>query len=78
MARFDTIIRGGMIIDGTRAPRRKADLGISQGRIAKIGRLDPRDADKVLDAGDCIVAPGFVDLHTHYDAQIFWDPYCTL
>ncbi|MEW6472098.1 MAG: amidohydrolase family protein [Actinomycetota bacterium] len=78
MARFDTIIRGGMIIDGTRAPRRKADLGISRGRVAKIGRLDPRDADTVLDAGDCIVAPGFVDLHTHYDAQIFWDPYCTL
>ena len=78
MARFDTIIRGGMIIDGTRAPRRRADIGIKQGRVAKIGRLDPGDAATVLDAGDCIVAPGFVDLHTHYDAQIFWDPYCTL
>src|SRR5687767_6378505 len=78
MATFDTIIRGGMVIDGTRAPRRKADVGIRNGRVAKIGRLDPKDADKILDAGDCIVAPGFVDLHTHYDAQIFWDPYCTL
>src|SRR5436305_14739950 len=78
MARFDTIIRNGMIIDGTRVPRRRADLGISQGRVAKIGRLDPKDAERVFDADGCIVAPGFVDLHTHYDAQIFWDPYCTL
>ena len=53
MARFDTIIRGGMIIDGTRVPRRRADLGISNGRVAQIGRLDSRDAERVFDAGDC-------------------------
>lgn len=78
MALFDTIIKHGMIIDGTRMPRLRADLGIKDGRVAKIGRLDPEDAEHVIDAADCIVAPGFVDLHTHYDAQIFWDPYCTL
>jgi N-acyl-D-amino-acid deacylase len=78
MALFDTIIKNGMIIDGTRVPRLHGDLGIKDGRVAKVGRLDAGDADRVIDADGCIVAPGFVDLHTHYDAQIFWDPYCTL
>ena len=78
MALFDTVIKNGMIVDGTRAPRLRADLGIKNGRVARIGQLQANDAERVIDAGDCIVAPGFVDLHTHYDAQIFWDPYCTL
>lgn len=78
MALFDTVIKDGMLIDGTRVPRRRTDLGIKNGRVARIGRLRASDAERVIDAGDCIVAPGFVDLHTHYDAQIFWDPYCTL
>src|SRR5437660_2365238 len=78
MAVFDTVLKDGMIIDGTRVPRLRGDLGIKDGRVAKIGRLRSRDADRVIDASDCVVAPGFVDLHTHYDAQIFWDPYCTL
>jgi N-acyl-D-amino-acid deacylase len=78
MARYDTIIRGGMVVDGTRMPRRRCDVGIVNGRIAKLGHLNPGDAGRVLDAGGMVVAPGFVDLHTHYDAQVFWDPYCTL
>ena len=78
MARFDTIIKDGMIIDGTRVPRYRGDIGIKDGRVACIGRLSEHEAERVLDASDCIVAPGFVDLHTHYDAQVFWDPYCTL
>ncbi len=78
MAEFDTIIRDGMIIDGTRMPRFRGDIGIKNGRIAKIGRLRPSDAARVIDATGKIVAPGFVDLHTHYDAQIFWDPYCSI
>src|SRR5215471_9829358 len=78
MAEFDTIIKDGMIIDGTRVPRYQADIGIKAGKIAEIGRLKSSDADKVLDASGQIVAPGYIDLHTHYDAQIHWDPYCTI
>ena len=78
MADFDLIIKDGMIIDGTRMPRYRADLGIKKGRIAKIGRLRSSDATRTLDATGQIVAPGFVDLHTHYDAQLFWDPHCTI
>jgi N-acyl-D-amino-acid deacylase len=75
---YDRIIRNGMVVDGSRQPRYRADIGIRGGRVAAIGRLDPADAAEVLDATGLIVAPGFVDLHTHYDAQLFWDPYCTL
>jgi N-acyl-D-aspartate/D-glutamate deacylase len=78
VAEFDVVIRGGMVIDGTRLPRYQADLGIKQGRIAKIGKLKSHDAKKVIEAGGLNVVPGFVDLHTHYDAQLFWDPYCTI
>ena len=78
MAAFDTVIRGGTIVDGTRVPRYKADIGITDGKIAKIGRLASHDATKVIDAGGLIVAPGFIDLHTHYDAQVHWDPYCSI
>src|SRR5215472_1704649 len=69
----DLIIRNGTIVDGTGAPGRHADVAISNGRIAEIGKC--RDsARRVLDASDLIVAPGFIDPHTHYDAQICWDP----
>ncbi|MYH96895.1 MAG: amidohydrolase family protein, partial [Acidimicrobiia bacterium] len=78
MTTYDTIIAGGMVVDGTRAQRLRADVGIKDGQIAKIGRLRASDADEVLDADGMIVAPGHIDLHTHYDAQLFWDPYCTL
>jgi N-acyl-D-aspartate/D-glutamate deacylase len=78
MAMFDTIIKGGTIVDGTRVPRYKADLAIKNGKIVQIGRLKSSDATKVIDASGLIVAPGFIDLHTHYDAQIHWDPYCTI
>jgi N-acyl-D-amino-acid deacylase len=78
MARYDTIIRNGTIIDGRNIPRFVGDIGISNGRIARIGRLGEADATQVIDATGLIVAPGFVDLHTHYDPQLFWDPYCTI
>jgi N-acyl-D-aspartate/D-glutamate deacylase len=78
MAEFDTIIKDGTIIDGTRVPRYKADIGIKNGKIGKIGRLNTSDAKQVLDARGLIVAPGGIDLHTHYDAQIHWDPYLTI
>ncbi|MGO9062665.1 MAG: N-acyl-D-amino-acid deacylase family protein [Candidatus Binataceae bacterium] len=78
MANYDIIIKGGTVVDGTRLPRYKADVAIKDGRIAHIGGLRSADADQVLDAAGLIVAPGFVDLHTHYDAQIQWDPWCTI
>ena len=78
MAEFDTVIRNGMIVDASRLPRARDDMGIKDGRIAKIGRLKDHEGAKVIDAGGLIVAPGFVDLHTHYDAQLFWDPHCSI
>ena len=78
MAVYDRIIRGGTIFDGTRVPRYRADIAVKDGVIAEIGRISPGDAREVLDADGLHVAPGFIDLHTHYDAQVFWDPYCTL
>lgn len=78
MAEYDLLIKNGMIVDGTRAPRFRDDLAIKDGKIAKIGRTQAHEAKKVIEADGLIVAPGFIDLHTHYDAQIFWDPYLTL
>ncbi len=76
---YDIIVRGGTVVDGTRLPRYRADVGIRGGRVIKLGRIAATaTAERVLDATGCIVAPGFVDLHTHYDAQIHWDPYCTI
>ena len=78
MAEYDLVIRGGTIVEGTGVPRYKADVAIKNGRIAMIsGRIKAGGA-KEIDASGSIVAPGFVDLHTHYDAQLYWDPYCSL
>jgi len=78
MADFDIQIKGGTVVDGTRVPRYRGDVWIRDGKIAQIGGRAPGFAKKVIDADGLIVAPGFVDLHTHYDAQIRWDPYCTI
>lgn len=77
MEQFDLLIRGGTIIDGTKRPRYVADLAIRDGKIARIGKDLQVDAGRTIDAGGKIVAPGVIDPHTHYDAQINWDPYCT-
>jgi N-acyl-D-amino-acid deacylase len=78
VATFDVVIRGGTVIDGTGSARYRADVAIRDGVIAEIGRIPAHEADDVLDANGLVVAPGFIDLHTHYDAQLFWDPYCSL
>ena len=78
VAEYDLIIKDGTIVNGTRTPRFVGDIGIKDGRIAQIGGLRRSQASRVLDASGLIVAPGFVDLHTHYDAQVQWDPYCTI
>src|ERR1700674_1531923 len=70
---YDIVIKGGTIVDGTGAPRFDADLALANGRIAEIGRIS-EDAAETIDARGLVVAPGFVDPHTHYDAQICWDP----
>ncbi len=78
MADYDTIIKGGTIIDGTLIPPYRADVGIKNGIITKIGHLKSSDATRVLDASGQTVAPGAIDLHAHYDAPIHWDPHCTI
>jgi N-acyl-D-aspartate/D-glutamate deacylase len=78
MATFDLHIKGGTVVDGTRVPRYRADVWIKDGQVAQIGGRAPGSAKQLIDADGLIVAPGFVDLHTHYDAQIRWDPYCTI
>ena len=78
MTQYDLHIKNGTIVDGTRVPRFKADLWIKDGHIAQIGGRAQGSAAREIDAEGLIVAPGFVDLHTHYDAQIQWDPYCTI
>ena len=71
----ELLIRGGTVIDGTGSPGVVADVAIDDGRISAIGF--GLVGDRVLDAGGCVVAPGFIDIHTHYDGQVFWDPALT-
>ena len=70
---LDIVIRGGTLIDGTGAPSRQADIGIREGRIVTVGEVT-EEAREEFDARGLIVTPGFIDPHTHYDAQLLWDP----
>jgi N-acyl-D-amino-acid deacylase len=73
---YDLLIRNGRIIDGSGMPGYHGDISIKDGKIAEIGKLGG-PADRVVDAQGCVVAPGFIDNHTHFDAQVTWDPLCS-
>ena len=69
---LDYVIRNGLVVDGTGAPGRTADVGIRDGKIVTVGEVTEEAATE-LDATGLVVAPGIIDPHTHYDAQLFWD-----
>ena len=70
---FDLVIRGGRVVDGSGMPAYAADVAIRDGRIARVGRVT-ESARREIDADGAIVSPGFIDVHTHYDVQLDWDP----
>jgi N-acyl-D-aspartate/D-glutamate deacylase len=70
---YDLVVKNGTVVDGSGGARYRADVGVKDGRITAIGRIDGK-ADRTIDAEGHVVAPGFVDGHTHMDAQVFWDP----
>ena len=73
---LDRLIKGGTVVDGTGSPARKADVGIRDGLIVCVGEVTEA-AREEIDATGLLVTPGWVDVHTHYDGQVTWDPHCS-
>src|SRR5689334_1533825 len=73
MSMYDVVIRGAVVVDGLGQDPVRADVAVSEGRIAAVGEIG-NDAAEVVDAGGLTLMPGIIDLHTHYDAQVTWDP----
>ena len=73
---YDLLIKGGRVIDGTGSPWRKADVGISGDSLAKIGMISESDAERVIDARDLVVSPGWIDIHIHADHTVLGNPAC--
>ena len=77
MMKYDTIISGGYVVDGTGSPGTYTNIAVLDGKIVALGDLEGHDARHMIDARGKIVAPGHVTQHSHYDAALFWDPYCS-
>jgi N-acyl-D-aspartate/D-glutamate deacylase len=77
MSSYDLAIMGGIVVDGSGLARRRGDIAVRDGRVAKIGFVDPADAEQVIDADGLHVAPGIIDAHTHYDPQLTFEPHAT-
>ena len=70
---YDVVVKGARIVDGTGKPAYGGDIAVTDGRIVAVGEVGG-PAARTIDAGGQVVAPGFIDAHTHYDAQLMWDP----
>jgi N-acyl-D-amino-acid deacylase len=77
MSTYDMAIMGGIVVDGSGLARRRGDIAVRDGKIVKIGFVDPSDAERVVDADGLHVAPGIIDAHTHYDPQLTFEPHAT-
>ena len=73
---YDLLIKNGRVVDGSGMPAFRGDVGVANGKIVEMGKLSG-PAKSTVDAEGRVVAPGFVDNHTHFDAQVTWDPLCS-